>query len=201
MVFLGELGNTIPLNLCNALGLPVVVLSSAMHHPLINITLIYIRVPIPLFVAYNQYGAGHYDALVVSNTAGRHQELQVPSTPVLPTEVSKCTCGKNDKSGEAHCQPHEMKYTSVTRCQCYANKRTCTHLCKCKNCSNPFGSRPMVADITPARKRPKQQWQCTIPKSVLLAMETMQSFPHGSRTILEFHFRGFTEILSEGRNR
>ena len=172
------------LSLSNALGLPIIVLSSAMHHPLINITPRHIRVAVPLYVAYNQYGAGHYDSLVVSSTSNQQQEL--PSTPVSPTKVSKYTCGKNDKSDEAHCKPHKMKYTSVTRCQCYANQVSCTRSCQCKHCSNPFGSRPVVIDVTPAMKCPRQQWQQTVPKSVLFAMETMESVPHGPRTILEF---------------
>ena len=38
----------------------------------------------------------------------------------------------------------------------------------------------------PSRKRPRQQWQYTVPKSALFAVNAMQEVPMGTRSILEF---------------
>ena len=177
-VFLGELGNTVLLSLSNGLGLPIIALSSAVNHPLINITPRHMNTPVPLYVAYNQYGVGHYDAIAIPATS------QVPSSSLeLSADTSKCTCGKNDKTTQTHCMPQQKKYATVTRCPCCKNGTTCTVLCKCKNCSNPFGQR---FDPGNTRKRPRHMWQHSVQKSVTLACRCMKNIPAGPHTILEF---------------
>jgi hypothetical protein len=57
----GELRNTVLLSLSNALGLPIIVLSSAVNHPVINTMPKQMKTPVPLYVPYNQYGVGHYE--------------------------------------------------------------------------------------------------------------------------------------------
>lgn len=181
-VFLGELGNTVVLNLSNVLGIPIIVLSSAINHPLINITPRHMTVPIPLYIAYNQYGVGHYDAIITSNNS----QLPTSSTSAASTEVAHCTCGKNDKSSQTRCKPQEMKYTSVIRCPCCKNETACTVLCKCKNCKNPFGCQPEIEEAGVARKRPRHMWQHNVQKSSIFATEVMKTVPTGPRSILEF---------------
>ena len=61
--FFGPLGNTMVLAISNALGLPIIIFSSASHYPIINIAPRVCRASLPLYVAFNQTGAGHYDAL------------------------------------------------------------------------------------------------------------------------------------------
>ena len=161
--FYGELGNTMILSLSNALGLPLIIFSSAIYHPLINITPRHLRASIPLYLAFNQYGAGHYDGVTLSSTSSR------PHSVTSSIQSAQCSCGKNDKSDKTHCQPQVMKYTSVTRCQCYKEQKACTPFCKCKNCSNPFGNNLPASNAMPSRKRPRQQWQCTVPKSAQFA--------------------------------
>ena len=178
--FFGELGNTMILSHSNALGLPMIIFSSAIYHPLINITPRHLRASIPLYLAFNQYGAGHHDGVTLSSTSSR------PHSVTSSTQSAQCSCGENDKSGKTHCQPQVMKYTSVTRCQCYKPQKACIPFCKCKNCSNPFGSNLPASNAMPSRKRPRQQWQCTVPKSALFAINTMQEVPMGTRSILEF---------------
>ena len=57
--FSGPLGNTM---VSNAVGLPVIVLSSAHHHSVVYTVC---KVSIPLWIAYNQAKAGHYNALTL----------------------------------------------------------------------------------------------------------------------------------------
>ena len=67
--FYGPLGNTMVLAISNALGLPIIVFSSANHYLVINIAPRVCRAPIPLYVAFNQSGAGHYDAVSIPATS------------------------------------------------------------------------------------------------------------------------------------
>ena len=60
--FFGPLGNTMVLAVSNTLGLPVVIFS--------YITPRVCKVPVPLFVAFNQADAGHYDAMTYSDMSG-----------------------------------------------------------------------------------------------------------------------------------
>ena len=49
--FYGELGNTMILSLSNALGLPLIIFSAAIYHPLINITPRHLRASIPHLIS------------------------------------------------------------------------------------------------------------------------------------------------------
>ena len=108
------------------LGLPPIIFSSAIYHPLINITPRHLRASVLPYLASNQYGAGHYDGVTLSSTSSRSHAV------TSSIQSAQCSCGKNDKSGKTHCQPQVMKYTSVTRCQCYKEQNACTSFCKCK---------------------------------------------------------------------
>ena len=66
--FFGPLGNTMVVAISNALGLPIIVFSSASHYPVINIAPQVCKVSIPLYIAFNQSGAGHYDAVSRTTT-------------------------------------------------------------------------------------------------------------------------------------
>ena len=56
--FYGELADTIVLALSNLLGIPFIIFSSSSTHPVITITPRQLIVPIPVYLAYNHYGAG-----------------------------------------------------------------------------------------------------------------------------------------------
>lgn len=48
----------------------------------------------PLFVAYNQNGSGHYDAV------SHFDEIQEKENAIQPgSETTKCTCGRNSTKG------------------------------------------------------------------------------------------------------
>ena len=63
--FSSDLGDLMPIAMANVLRMPIVIVTSESHTPLISVcpeeTILYST---PLFLAYNRLGAGHYDAAV-----------------------------------------------------------------------------------------------------------------------------------------
>ena len=62
--FYGDLADTILMALSNIPGLPLIVFTSSNCQSVITITSRHLNVPIPLHLAFNHSGAGHYDAAV-----------------------------------------------------------------------------------------------------------------------------------------
>ena len=62
--FQGDLGDTMLTCLANVLEAPILVFSSLSYHPIFCVTPETQRVSVPLMVAYNQYGAGHFDGVI-----------------------------------------------------------------------------------------------------------------------------------------
>ena len=88
--FFAPMGNTMVLAVSNALDIPVVIFSSANHYPIINVTPRVCKVPVPLFVAFNQAGAGHYDAIAFKGD--QHALLK-------NTDGKQCNCRKDLSPG------------------------------------------------------------------------------------------------------
>lgn len=176
-VFSGPLGDTMVLALSNALSIPITIFSSIRGHPLLNFLPRHVSVQFPLFLAYTQYGPGHYDAIVTTSlpTLAPEQERA--------TATKCCTCGKNDKTEATHCHPKVKKYTTVCNCPCFKDSRACSDYCKCKFCKNPHGAhdRSQVR-----RKRPRQAWQQCIPNSYSFATALGEDIERGPRSLMEF---------------
>ena len=184
--FYGDLADTIVLALSNSLGLPFIIFSSSMCQPVITITPRHLKSPIPIYLAFNQSGAGHYDSVVLC--ASPIKPLAVPSSTRI-SDDGPCSCGKNDKMNKSHCHPITSKYTTVVYCKCCKNNKPCTNMCKCKMCKNPFGTRKITADTSEvhvSRKRPRHQWQIHVSKSVKFAIDVGEDVNTGSRSMLEF---------------
>ena len=62
--FDSALGDTVPLAVSNALGIPVIVFSSIQKYCVINITPRHLTTAVPILLAYLQHGVGHYDAAI-----------------------------------------------------------------------------------------------------------------------------------------
>ncbi len=87
----GELADTMPKSLSNALDLIIVVVTSIIVSRCV-------AVPVLLFVAFNQFGPRHYDGLSIkANNEGNKSD-----PPKQIKKANYCTCGKNDKKREAH---------------------------------------------------------------------------------------------------
>ncbi len=83
----------------NALSLPIIVFSSGLHYPVVYTTPRDCQVSIPLYVAFNQAGAGHYSAVSFCNEETTQQESSISARPVTSDErQSRCSCGHTDKN-------------------------------------------------------------------------------------------------------
>ena len=195
--FFGPLGNTMVVAISNALGLPVIVFSSASHYPVINIKPRECRAPIPLYVAFNQSSAGHYNAVTFKN------DPPIPSTSqhsTVEANTSKCTCGKSDKhySTTQRCVIMQFKYTTSTRCPCLLAGHACTFLCACHNCGNPNGIKPQNI-CSKVRQRKKHAWSLKSSKSIMYARQQQEKVLPGPRTQLEYLL--ISEILNQCRKK
>lgn len=95
-------------SLSNALQMPIIVFSSIACHPLFFVTPETQTIPVPLMVAFTQFGAGHYDGVIPKDTL-------TPSVN-YSTKATTCSCGRNDSSGHTHCHEIQYKYTTGLRC-------------------------------------------------------------------------------------
>ena len=179
--FHGPLGNTMVLALSNVLGLPIIIFSSAHHYPVINISPRVCRAAIPLYVAFNQSGAGHYDAVELKKKVPLNVHT-FKSTPDM-----KCTCGRSGKhcSTMQRCGVLKHKYTTSIRCPCHLAGHGCTPLCQCSNCANPHGVKPRFVHKR-VRERRKHAWNELPSKSALYARAELEKIVMGPRTHLEY---------------
>ena len=113
--FNSDLGDTVLLALSNVLGLSIMVFSSIQSHSVINILPRKLKIAIPIHLAHLQYGQGHYDVALVAQDASAcdHSGTQNPLS-ISPTVVH-CSCGKNDKSDQPHCQPITTRYATTIK--------------------------------------------------------------------------------------
>ncbi len=101
--FMGELSNTMPLALVNILSSPVLLFTSMETIPVLIITPSTMREAVPrVYLAFNQFGAGHYDAInIVSCDMEQTCENKRSNTPMEEMDSSPiilaCSCGKNAK--------------------------------------------------------------------------------------------------------
>lgn len=72
------------LALANALKLTIIIITSILNQPIIRIDLRNVAVAVPLFLTFCQYGAGHYNAVILKST-------KTDKTNTM------CRCGNNDK--------------------------------------------------------------------------------------------------------
>ena len=170
--FFSELGNCMPLAITNALGIPLIIMSS---HPFISLSPRKAHVLVPLVNAFDHHGSAHYDAI---------EHDPVPKVKTAPT-IAGCTCGKGDKTSAKHYILKQAKYTTIMRCPCLKQRKACTQKCHCRNCHNPHGQR-LTINSSPLRQRRKHKWQVDIPKSMTYGMKMGEEISPGKRTVFEF---------------
>ena len=184
--FFGPLGNTMVLAISNALGLPIIIFSSASHYPIINIAPRVCRASLPLYVAFNQTGAGRYDAVSFKSYTPTPSDISPPpQQPEGKTKTSRCSCGKHYSTAE-RCTIMQFKYTASIRCPCLLAGHRCTSLCACRNCANPKGTRPNVT-TTVKEQRKKHAWSLKSTKSILYAHQEQENIftrpPYSTRIL------------------
>lgn len=161
--------------LSNALQTPIIVFSSMVCHPILCIEPTKPTVHLPLLVAYNQSGPGHFDAV---------SPITEGNPDIVSVQVFKCSCGKNTKSSVNNCGKQHTKYTTIIRCPCLKRNVACNEMCRCRDCGNPCGVRP---SHKPIRKRFKHKWQeHTQICSAEFATQRNETLQEGSITKFEF---------------
>ncbi len=147
-----------------------------------------VAAPVLLFIAFNQFGPGHYDGLTIK------VDERADTKPDPPKEIIIVHVVRMTRRETHNCHPKTRKYSTTCLCPCYNNKRGCSHNCKCKFCENPLGKRNLEESLPGARKRPRHNWQIPVLSSASFALQEGEILNHGSRSLLEFFI--LEEILS-----
>ena len=147
--FMSSLGDTLVSALCNCIGIPIIVLSSILGTPILQFKPRSFLVHAPLVIAYNQFGAGHYDSVSYFKT-----NLQTSNV----SSRLMCKCGVNDKSRIDRCCPN-AQYGN--RCPCLKQSVACSLKCLCKQCRNPGGKKPTMLSRKMIRKRQQNKLHLT----------------------------------------
>jgi len=150
--FATELGNSMPLAMANVLCLPIVFMTLMENLPVLPITPRECIQCMPIFIAFDQSGAGHYDA--VSQMQHSDSSLEVEKCNEMCNKNECCRCGQGAKKNEkdtVSCDQFKK------RCKCFQGVRGCTDKCQCLGCENPYGKKinqePKQRVSTGKRKR------------------------------------------------
>ena len=152
--FSGQLGDLVIKVLSIVLCCPIVIVTSMEAIPILTFVP---QVPIlkdPLYIAFSQYGPGHYDstedveAVSISDFTPTDHEQHVYDPDLF------CRCGSTQKgklerllfvscTNISDISPdtpqNAQQKTYKSRCRCFKNKQGCLK-CGCHNCANPFNS-------------------------------------------------------------
>ena len=119
-------------------------------------------------MVYNSDAGGHYDAAIPYPCTINQTKLEdVRTEPHI-----SCSCGVNKKGEQKSCMPNVVY---ATRCKCYAQHKSCSSSCHCKNCSNPYGVRPQKPTGTKRQRRPHSM-QITLPISKKFAEDKGEDY-------------------------
>ena len=148
-IFDYELGNSVLLALTNILKLPIVVFSSIVSYPVIPLLpRVSPLTSVPLYMAFNQSGKGHYDPVFPKERAVC-QDLNKASPDKVRTQC--CSCGR----GGAKDKERSFCSNFGSRCKCFQALQGCSPSCRCFNCGNPYGPKNAAVKEGQTRKRRK----------------------------------------------
>ena len=134
--FASELGNSMPLAMANLLKLPIVVMSQMENLPVIPITPRETVHCLPIFVAFEHSGAGHYDAVAHITGTKSPTETQPNSNNKDTPSIECCRCGQGARKKEANITSCD---SFKKRCKCFQGVKGCSEKCQCIGCENPYG--------------------------------------------------------------
>ena len=157
-----------------------------LSHPVVHVMPRLVKLNNPVYVAFTQFGMGHYDAVVMNTSDSTHKSYSTPKQSPVNTGATSCSCGKS-VTLQSHCIPLKNRYTTTIKCSCLKAENGCSQACRCKNCANPHGSREASSNAgAPKRKRQRHKWQQDTQKSALYGIKLGEEMSPGRRTILEF---------------
>ena len=182
--FASAIGDLLPIVISNILHLNIIIFKTVGSPPTMFVSPCDEITNIgTIFLVYDPLHSGHYDAAL--KCINYEEGGQCTKTV---KKMFNCSCGVNASGdGKKSCklQPH---YAS--RCNCYKNSVSCSAACRCKNCNNPFGSRPQPSERKRNRRMHLMQ-HVDIPSAKRFAQERKE-------ILTETHWSDFeTIVLSE----
>ena len=91
---------------------------------------------LPIFVAYDQSGPGHYDAVVQIENMQPTEESLEASTKEIRDNLYGCRCGQGSRKKVKDITSCDQFHK---RCKCFQGLQGCTDTCNCRGCENPYG--------------------------------------------------------------
>ena len=192
-VFGGEIGNVMVLALANVLRVNMILLTSMDNFPIIPVSPLHnICTQQTIYLAFNHFGAGHYDPVVEThgakckqNTAQNPEEVPNASS-VKKEEKESCGCGRGAAKNTSNKFCVQEPGGRRTLCPCYRAWKACSVSCKCKNCCNTIGKRPVNGnDKGLARKRIKHDLQSGATNSLSFMQSRNEALAKPTWTHLE----------------
>ena len=159
-VYNTSIGDLMPLAIATVLQASLVIITSNSQMPPMYVVPMVGTVEGSIFLIYNPTGAGHYDAAL------HYARQTITIDKTIPVELGGCSCGVNRKNSMKSCASNAF-YS--TRCKCYRKSKSCSMLCRCKECGNPFGARPIKHGVK--RKRRPHSLQLVLPSSKKFALD------------------------------
>ena len=138
--FASELGNSMPLAMANLLKLPIAVISQMENLPVVPITPRETLQCLPIVVAFDHSGAGHYDA-VTKNVKGAQLSSETESLTDKKGDTDIGLIVAVDKVQKEKRPISLPVITSKKRCKCFQGIIGCSENCQCQGCQNPYGKR------------------------------------------------------------
>ena len=136
--FASELGNCMALAMANLLNLPIVVITQMESMSVVSVTPRETLQCLPIFVAFDHSGEGHYDAVAHSTSHSVSTETQSCSVSSMATNPESCRCGQGARKKESN-------ITSCDNfkkwCKCFQSVKGCNDNCQCLGCENPYGKK------------------------------------------------------------
>lgn len=132
--FNSAIGDLLPTVISNVLHFNIIIFQRFISPPVIFVSPVEVDKSIgTIILVYNLMHQGHYDAALKCV----HEE---ESNKSGKSTKKACSCGINSSAeGKKSCK---LQPLYASRCTCYKNSVSCSVACRCKNCDNPYGSRP-----------------------------------------------------------
>ena len=161
--FTSEIGNSMPMAMPNVLSLPIAIFKGMQNMPIILATLRgNVASDVPICLAYEYTGTGHYDYLIRNDTNTNTAPLPNAAQPSLANKDICCRCGQAAKKQRAS---FESCKDYKSRCFCFRGFASCTVNYSRINSINPCGKRQVGASKGAAlgRKRRRQEFSTNLP--------------------------------------
>lgn len=163
--FTEEISIILPLALCNALQIPVVVMTGMAFVPIIPLISYERILSFHLLYIVFDHSTGFYDGVKLSEIvpSPKNNETDTPPNQENKIVAINCRCGQGAKkklSGIVSCDIYR------SGCPCFKTVKGCTDKCKCIGCANPYGLVKNTDRVgTSSRKRRMHEISTKIPLS------------------------------------